>query len=97
MITMRSACVIGWVVWVAGCTPSIVVNGYRVHSTSSSAVPSRPESYPHVAFEDGDAYLVGSEWIYRDSSYGWVVFDEEPPALRAYRERTYALETRVTR
>jgi hypothetical protein len=92
MIPIKSVCVVALLASVACYTP-LAVDGYRVHSTSSSNVPRRPGSYPHVAFDDGVAYLVGSEWIYRDSTYGWVVFDQEPPALRAYRVRTYALET----
>jgi hypothetical protein len=96
MAPIKSVCVFALLASVA-CHMPLAVNGYRVHSTSSANVPSRPATYPHVAYDDGVAYLVGSEWIYRDSTYGWVVFDQEPPALHAYRVRTYALETHTLR
>jgi len=81
------------------CAPLLLaVDGYRVHAiAATSGVPRDPARYPHLAFDDGEAYLVGSQWIYRDSTYGWVVFDEEPPTLRSFRERTYAMETHAAR
>jgi hypothetical protein len=48
------------------------------------------DAFPHVPFEGRDAYLVGNDWFFQDPTYGWVLFDEEPPELRAYRERAHA-------
>jgi hypothetical protein len=84
------------IVMASGCGP-LRVEGYRVHSARAVPGTSALETYPHVTYEDRDAYLLGSEWYYRDRSYGWVVFDEEPPELRAYRERTFALGSKFTR
>jgi hypothetical protein len=89
------------IVWIvalcAGCVSScgpMTVGGYRVHPVAVRR--GGFESYPHVTYEDREAYLLGSEWYYRDPSYGMVVFDQEPPELRAFRERTIALEAHPT-
>jgi len=92
MKTVKILCVLGLLVgWASGCGP-LAVSGYPVHS--ATGVPSVVDDYPHVMFEDREAYLVGSEWLYRDPTYGWVVFDREPPPLRAFREQAHATETR---
>jgi hypothetical protein len=77
----------------ASCGP-MQVGGYRVHSERARL--SSLESYPHVAYENREAYLLGSNWYYLDPTYGLVVFDEEPPELRSFRERSYAAEAART-
>jgi hypothetical protein len=73
------------------CGP-LAVDGYPVHS--AAGVPSAVDQYPHILFQDREAYLVGNEWLYRDPTYGWVVFEQEPPTLKAFREEARAAETR---
>ncbi len=66
----------------AACGP-LSVEGYRVRS--SQGRPVHLDDFPHVQFHGNDAYLVGSQWLLHDDSYGWVVFVDEPPELRVYR------------
>jgi hypothetical protein len=76
---------------VSSCGPMAVGN-YRVHS-AGMAKPKSFESFPHTTYKDRDAYLVGSEWFFYDSTYGLVVFEDVPPELRAYGDRALAFDT----
>jgi hypothetical protein len=83
----KTACLLALVANVLSCGP-MTVGRYPVHS--AMAKPSSMDAFPHVPFEGRDAYLVGNDWFFQDPTYGWVLFDEEPPELRAYRERAHA-------
>jgi hypothetical protein len=95
MSTTKILCFVGLLASVSGCGP-MTVGDYPVHS-AGMARPTSMDRFPHTTFKDRDAYLVGSDWFYLDPTYGWVVFDLEPKELRAYRERTLALDTRGLR
>jgi hypothetical protein len=68
-----------------GCAPRArytVVYGYAAYYPDE--VPKQIGEYPHVEYEGSFAYLVGSRWFYA-APHGWVVFREEPAALRRFR------------
>ena len=85
-LATRGLVVVAALLGASGCSTELAVEGHRVHS--ANVLPNHIKDYPNVAFQDEPAYLVGSEWFYRDSTYGWVVFDEEPKALHDYRARS---------
>jgi hypothetical protein len=60
------------------------VGGYA--TVYADSVPPDITTYPHVAYEGGNAYLVDGRWYY-PSGGGWVVLREEPPVLYGYRSR----------
>jgi hypothetical protein len=95
MSTMKTSLILGLLLGVLSSCGPLAVDGHRVHS--APALPSQLETYPHVAFDDREAYLIGDEWFYRDSTYGWVVFEEEPAALHAFRVRAHATDARPPR
>ncbi len=59
-----------------------VVGGYA--TIYADTVPDDIYAYPHVWYDGGYAYLVGSRWYY-PSSGGWVVLRGEPAPLYRYR------------
>jgi len=72
----------------AGCyveaRPAPPVYGYG--AVYADDVPYDLESYPHVWYQGRWAYFVGGRWYY-PSTYGWVIFADEPWEL--HRHRTF--------
>jgi hypothetical protein len=69
----------------AGCavrTYPPTVGGYATVYTET--VPDNIYAYPHVWYDGGYAYLVGSSWYY-PSGGRWVLLRQEPPELYRYR------------
>jgi hypothetical protein len=59
-----------------------VVGGYA--TVYADTVPDDIYAYPHVWYDGGYAYLVGTRWFY-PSGGGWVVLRTEPAPLYRYR------------
>jgi hypothetical protein len=59
-----------------------LVGGYA--TVYADTVPDDIYAYPHVWYDGGYAYLVGSRWFY-PSSGGWVVLRSEPAPLYRFR------------
>jgi hypothetical protein len=58
------------------------VGGYE--TAYAGDVPADVYEYPHVAYEGGNAYLVGDRWYY-PTARGWVRLHHESPELARYR------------
>ncbi|WP_437811484.1 hypothetical protein [Sorangium sp. So ce1078] len=67
-----------------------VVSGYPV--VRAEIIPVEIAASPRVYFRGTYAYLVDGEWYY-PTNRGWVVFEQEPPELRRYRQ-TYRASPR---
>jgi len=60
------------------------VGGYATTSADANSVPPDIYSYPHVAYEGSNAYLVNDAWYY-PTARGWVRLHHESPELSRYR------------
>lgn len=78
-----------------GCLGTVGAEGFVVSgypAVRAEIVPVEIAAHPRVYFRGTYAYLVDGQWYY-PTNRGWVVFEEEPPELRRYRQ-TYRASPR---